>query len=333
MGLKHMNSNNTETASVAETPKRLTLSSLSKMMQEAKNLLKMQEQLWAQMAEEFEIRDDQLKTILEYNDSVRKPLPEAQQDEDGFDNTVKEYDPLNGLDDIPDERIIDIFGSDSPIIGLTHSQTVDRLKSAIQVFYDMYTCQVEYHRLEVEFAEEIERQEQESLDLLKKAAENETDPDKQARAQTSLDRFLSNKYLGFMAEILTQQDLGWLIMAYSDRGKIRYSLDKSRRVLQQMGIPEAVILQLSNFEKRLLPEKYHGQSNLLLLKFLGMIVHERPQEDKFSRHRIISFVLGIDKLVKRTWSDEEYEKVINNLMAFEDQFIGKIGSDAAWDGN
>ena len=330
MGSKNMTNDNIETIETEEKTKRYTLSGLSKLMQEAKGLLKIQEQLWSQISEEFEISDDQLKAVLEYNDGTLS-MPEVKQDEEGNDlDGEKEYDPLNGLDGIPAERVLDIFGKDSPIIGLTHSQTVDRLKSAVRTFYEMYFCQMEYRKLEREFALEIERQEQDSLELLQKAAQNNDDPEKQAKAQAALDQFLSNKYLGFIAEQLEGRDVKWLVSAYSDQSKIRYSLEKSRRTLQQIGIAESIILQLSNFEKRLLPEKYHSQSNLLLLKFLGMVVHQKPQEDKMARHRIISFVLGIDKLIKRSWSEEEHEKVLNNLIMFEDQLIGKIGSSEAW---
>ena len=102
--------------------------------------------------------------------------------------------------------------------------------------------------------------------------------------------------------------------------KMEYLINRGRDKLKQLHISQNFILELSQFEKRFLEEKYHKNNNVLLTFFLNLIVYA-SLSDKKTRSHSVSFIMILDRFIKNELDEEKREKVLKNILQFEDKFL------------
>jgi hypothetical protein len=137
--------------------------------------------------------------------------------------------------------------------------------------------------------------------------------------------YYRNKYCDFLQDELDEKTIKRLVDTFSNAKKIGYWIDKCCGKLNQMKISSMVIAELSQFEKRFLPEKYHNQNNIFLLYFLSIIAYLDTYDKKnHDRTKVVCLTFGLDRLIRNKWSPEIRERILVNMMCFQDQFAGKL---------
>jgi hypothetical protein len=261
-----------------------------------------------------------MKLLYGYNEEHAQPMPEGLSEEE-----AAKWDPFNGLDSLTEEKALEIFGEGHPIIGLEHTITMDRVKSVIQDFFSWMTAVREYRQIHDSYMELIELSEEKEIESLKEYRDKVEDPEKKEQIQKAVDLYYNRKYMDFLAEPLSDKQIGILVKAYSDEKKIGYWIERARVKLNQLKISPKVILEVAQFEKRFLPEEYHGQVNILLLHFINMVVYSDVYNKADSqRNKVVCMVFGLDKIIRNVWPAETRERIINNIITFEKQFVGKL---------
>lgn len=307
----------------------MSMKNLVALMRQVGEMVKIMEAQWASSKEEFKLTDSHMKQLYQYNEEHKKEMPDYLSDED-----KQNWDHFNGLDNIPEEKVLEIFGEDHPIIGVMNTQTVDRIKSVTAEFFTWMSTLKEYGQINDAYLELVETQEEAQVNSLKEIMEKEEDPDKKKKMSDSIDLYYNRKYLDFLAKELPEEDFNRLVEAFSSKSTISYWLKRSQDKLKQLKISTKIILEISQFEKRFLPEKYHKQNNILLLHFMQNVVFgDRSDKNSRDRHKAVCMVLMLDRIVRNTTNEETRTRVLNNIMAFEDQFIGKLGVSASSEEN
>ena len=287
------------------------------MIKEAGNIVSIMESNWRTSEKEFKLKDEHMKKLHVFNMNHRKEKPDNVSEE--------EWDFFNGLDSLTDDDIIDIFGEEHPIIGIHHDQTIDRIKDVTGDFFNWMNALKEYNMIQAAYMELIDSNEEKEIEKLKVLAENESDPEKKSKMQSSIDSYYSNKYLDFLRDELSEKDKNMLVNVYGDNKKCEYWINRTRDKMNQLRINNKFILEISQFEKRFLPEKYHVCSNMLLLYFMKMIIYANTGDPKdIDRTRSIAMVLCLDNVVRNIYKDEKKERILNNIMAYLDQIYDQI---------
>jgi hypothetical protein len=298
----------------------LTEQQLRGLMGQVREMMGMLESQWNSTREEFKLTDTHMKLLYAYNEENRQPMPEGLSEEESI-----KWDVFNGLNSISEEKVLEIFGQEHCIIGVQHSVTVDRIKSAVLDFFSWMTSVKEYRQIHDGYMELIELGEEKEIEKLKQYTALEQDPAKKAQMQAAIDLYYNRKFLGFLAEPLQEGPLAILVKAFSDPKKIQYWLDRSRKKLGQLKISSKFILEISQFEKRFLPEEFHHQSNILLIYFMNLIVFSDVYDKKDpARNKVACMVFGLDKFIRGVWAPEVREVILNNIIEFQKQFIGKL---------
>lgn len=303
----------------------VSMKNIVALMRQVGEMVKIMEAQWSSSKEEFKLTDSHMKQLYQYNEEHKKEMPDYLTEEEKQD-----WDHFNGLDNIPEEKVLEIFGEDHPIIGVMNTQTVDRIKSVTNEFFTWMSTLKEYGQINDAYLELVETQEESQVSSLKEVMEKEEDPDKKKKMSDSIDLYYNRKYLDFLADELTDKEVDRLVKAFSDKNKIEYWLKRSQDKLKQLKISTKIILEISQFEKRFLPEKYHKQNNIFLLYFMQNIIFcNCSDKNDPNRHKAVCMVLMLDRIVRNTTNEEIRTRVLNNIMAFEDQFIGKLGASAS----
>ena len=314
---------NEETKNVIDPENPLTdisIKELSNLLKNVKDIVSIMEEHWNQSKTEFKLTDTHMKQLYQYNEEHRTEMPEGISEEE-----EDKWDRFNGLDNIPEEKVIEIFGEDHPIIGIEHTITIDRIKDCVNDFFSWLASMKEYRQVHDAYLQLVEMEEQKNIEVLEKVAAEETDPEKKAKMQESINMYYNRKYLKFLSEPMDEKDIDRLVKAFSDPKKIEYWLNRTRDKLGQIKVSSKIILEISQFEKRFLPEKYHKCSNMLLLYFMKTVVYSNMSDKKDSdRNKSVSMVLALDGIIRKTWSEEVINKVMENIMVMEDQLIDLI---------
>jgi hypothetical protein len=183
----------------------------------------------------------------------------------------------------------------------------------------------EYRQIHDAYLELVELEEEKNIEKLKLIAEKEEDPDKKATMEESIKMYYNRKYLEFLSEPIDEKDRDRIIEAYGSNQKITYWLNRTRDKLRQLKISDKFILEISQFEKRYLEEKYHKCSNILLVYFMQTIVYsDMHDKNSVGRNKAICMVIALDGIIRKTWKEETRERVLNNIRAMLDQVIDFI---------
>jgi len=295
----------------------ISVKQITELMKQVAEMVKIMENQWNMSKNEFKLTDTHMKKLYQYNETHRTELAD-----DATPEEQEKWDRFNGLDSIPEEVVEEIFGEGHPIIGVMHTQTIDRIKDCVNDFFSWMASVKEYRQIHDAYLELIEMEEQKNIEQLKEIAEKEEDPEKKAKMEASIKLYYNRKYLEFLAEPLTDKDKERLVNAFKDEKKISYWLQRTRDKLKQIKVSEKFILEISQFEKRYLEEKYHKCSNMMLLYFMQTIVYSSMSDkDGEGRNKVICMVFALDGIIRKTWNEETTERVLTNIKAFLDQVI------------
>ena len=290
------------------------------MLKTARVMVETMENIWSQSRNEFKLTQEQMFKLWHYNDQNKTAMPYNLSEEE-----KSKWDNLNGLDNIPEDVIYSIFGEEHPIIGVHIDQTRDRIKTVFGDYYSWTIALKEYNDIDKAFRQILEISEEKEISKLKLIAENESDPDKKNELMKSIDSYYSIKYLDFLRDPLSDEDKLRLINAWGDEKKIEYWISRSRDKLNQLNINSKFILEISQFEKRFLCERYHKLSNFLLVYFMNKIVFSNTSDPKSSdRSRIVAMVTTLDNWIRRIFNETIESRILENIAAFLDQIIDDV---------
>lgn len=297
----------------------ISLKELSSLMHSVKDAVSMAQSTWDASKKEFGLTDTHMKSLYDYN--LKNRVEKSEDVPEGS----PEYDRFNGLDKITEEEVIEIFGEDSPIIGIEHQITIDRIKTVINDFFSWMTILREYQNVHEAYIRLIDYEEEKEINKLKEIVEKETDDIKKEKMMKSIDNYYYTRNLDFLSEPLHNKTIERIQSIMKDEAKIEYWLEKGRDKLKQLNISEAFILQISNFEKRFLDQKYHKMNNLFLMFFISFICNTDIHDQRnIERSQCVSMVLMLDKLIKNILTPEIKERVLFNIQNLEDQFLDKV---------
>ena len=299
---------------------QVSIKQISQLLKQVEEMVHIMENHWMSSKSEFKITDDHMKKLYQYNETHRTEMPEGLSEEE-----QENWDRFNGLDNIPEEVVLDIFGEGHPIIGIEHTISIDRIKDCVNDFFAWMSAMKEYRQIHDAYLQLIELEEQKNIEALKMIAEKEEDPEKKAKMEESIALYYSRKYLDFVSEEMDDKTKNQLVKTFSDKNKIEYWLKRTRDKLKQINISEKFILEISQFEKRYLSEKYHKASNILLLYFMKLVTYSDMNDPKSEgRNKVLSMVFALDGVIRKTSNEEISSKVLNNIMAMEDQLIDML---------
>lgn len=297
-----------------------SLSNIENMLRNLESIVSLMQSQWMASAQELKLNDSHMRQLAVYNDKYKVILPEDASEEE-----KKDYDPMNGIDHMTMDEIREVFGEDHPIYGVDESQTMDRLKGACHDFYHWVFSMREYQNVHDAYIRLLELEEEKNINELRKAALADKDEEQRAKKLAAIDKYYNWKYLDFLAEPVNELTKKSIVKAFSDEKKVEYWLNRTRDKLSQLKISQKFILEISQFEKRFMDEKYHKCSNVLLLYFMRKCIDadcgDKNNED---RTKVVSMVTMLDFLIRNQLDDEKATRVKNNIKAFEEQFIDDI---------
>lgn len=297
-----------------------SIGNIEVMLKNVEQIVQIMESQWMASARELQLKDIHMRKLAAVNDKYKQEPPEHLTEDQRA-----EWDYLNGIDSITDEDLHEIFEEGHPIYGVDHSQTVDRVKAACTDFFQWLQAMSEYRHIHDAYLQLLELQEEEEIEKLRKTMENEPDEKKRAAMQESINNYYNKKYLEFLAEPLDDAMKDRIVKALSDEKKVEYWINRTRDKLAQLKISSKFILELSQFEKRYLEEKYHKNSNVLLLYFMCICIHQDTgNKNDENRIKTICIVLGMDAFIRNTWSEERRARMLDNIHKFEDQFLDLV---------
>lgn len=298
----------------------MSMQNVTAMLKQAEMMLGTMRSIWESDMREYKVNDSHMKLLHQWNEQHREPMPEGLTEKE-----QEEWDLFNGLDSITEEEVIKIFGEGHQIIGVDHSQTIDRIKAVNGDFFGWLSCMKEYRQIHDAYLMLIEAEEEKNIEKLRLVAEAEQDPEKKAKLLDDVESYYRNKYLDFLADPMDKKDLDRLVKAFTDSKKIEYWLNRTRDKLKQLKISSNFILETSQFEKRFLEEKYHKCSNILLLYFMQTIIYCDAYDKKdVGRMRSVCMVFALDNFIRNQWKEDKKERVLNNVRAFCDQIIDML---------
>lgn len=307
-----------------EEPKTISFDQIKQLMKTAETMLKTMEEIWLTSAKEFKITRDHIAELHKWNMDHRIPLAE-----DADEKAREEYDPVNGISSITEEEVIRIFGEDHPIIGVEHTVTIDRISGIFHDWFAFISAQREYKNIHDAYMNLLEADEEKQMNELKIAIDAEEDENNKAKMQASYDLYYNRKYVDFLAEKLDDTMIKRIVETLQDSNRAEYLIKRSKARLNQMKISSNVILELSQFEKRFMEEKYHKCSQCLLVYFMRTLVYSDPYDKKDdSRTKAVCMIFALDGIIKGTWAEDKKERVMNNIRAFCDQLIDVVPTKA-----
>lgn len=305
-----------------------SISNLTQMLKAAGDMVRLMEQNWLSTAKEFSITNSQMEQLGLYNENHRTPMPENLSDEE-----KDKWDQLNGIDNMTRAEAIEIFGEDSPILGVDDSQTRDRVKEAGQDFMSWLIARRQYRNLADSYNQLNELQEEQAINELRASALKETDPDAKKKKLESIDKYYAWKYLDFIAEPLSDIDKQRILKAFTTPDTCKYWINRAIDKLDhQLLTSSNFIREIAMFEQTQLEEKYWKCNNILLLYFLKLVdfndMTKRPtKKDEIThdeRTQAWCMIMGLDSVIRKLMSDDKRKRVLDNVRALEDQFIDII---------
>lgn len=298
---------------------------IKNMISQLGDVVRVMQNMWEYTKNEFKIEQEHINQLKAFNTNHAEPMPENLTDEE-----KENWNPFNGLDKLTEDDVDSIFNDDHPLS--THSiplsLSIDRCKEFMNDLNNYINALAEYSDVHNAYIELIENEEAKNIEILKTTIENETDPEKKEKMQKSLDEYYMHKTLGFLADPLSDAEINKFITAWKDEEKITYLINRTRDKLKILKLSDRSILEISQFEKRFLPEKYHEINNMLLLYFLNITAYCNPDNKKDeNRLKVYDMIIILDKFVRNKCTEEYKNQILENIIKFEDQFLGKVESD------
>ena len=291
---------------------------IAQLLKNIEGVVQIMQSQWEASARELGLKDKHMKMLAVVNDRHKIKPPENATEEE-----LANWDYMNGIDHITEEEVDEIFEEGHPVRGVDHSQTVDRIKGACQDFYGWLTVMREYRQVHDAYLKLVELEEEKQIEELKSIMEKEEDQEKKQSMQNSIDMYYNRKYLSFLAGPLDDMTKKRIVKTLENGEKAQYMINRCRDRLSQMNISSKFILELSKFENRFLDEKYHENSNVLLIYFMSICIHSDPNNKKDDgRVKTVCMVMALDSFIRNTMAEETRKSVLNNIIALEEQMLG-----------
>lgn len=302
---------------------KYSMAQLSALMKQLREITQMMEEAWKEDVNTFKLQHEQMTELFKWNQDHLKPQPETPEtDENG--NEIR-WDPCNGLDSITEEKCLEIFGDGHPIIGVTHSVTLDRLKDVFEDFLNWMHALADYRDANNAYIELIDEKEQMEIDILKERLEKEEDPEKRQKIQTALNEYWNRTYLDFLGETVDEERIGRIVARLSDSNKMQYILGRTVSRLRQMRLSTQFIPEVVKFESTFLPEEYHCCDGVLLMYFSDLIIYCDPHDrHNANRNKALFMVVILDRMIRNQLKPEVKERVMNNILNLEKQFVDRV---------
>lgn len=280
---------------------------------------------WMDDATKFGIVDAHMRKLATFNYEKRQPMPEGLTEEER-----NEWDHLNGIDQLTPEEVIEVFGEGHPLIHSDHSITIANVKEVCHDFFAWTSSVREYRNVHDAYIQLLEQQEEDQVELLRATAQANPDPEARERMLASCDNYYNLKYLKFLINDHTEEDIQRISKGLYDKKKIEYWLTRSRDKLRRLKISELFIFEIAQFEKRFLEEKYWGNSNVLLCYFMNLCAYSNVDDPKeMSRVKSICMVTALDAIIRKQWDDVKAAPVLDAIRQFEDRFLESVAAEAA----
>ena len=307
--------------SAEESLSDISRDQIEQMLQTAEMMVNVMRDQWITTMKEYKVDDNIMTAIAEWNDKHREPMPEGLSEEE-----QEKWDHLNGVDSLTEEAVTEIFGpAPRTVDGVTFEETVANIKGIAETFLGWMTTLREYRNIHDAYLQLIELEEEESLKELREKAEQEPNPELKQQYLESIDLYYDRKYLGFIADPLEDSVRDALIAARSDGKKIEYWIHRAKEKLQRLKISPNIIMELSQLERRFLGQEYVKNNMLFLLYFLRLAAFcNTDRRDDDGRTKEVCIVMAMDAFIRRVWNEERIGRLMNNLKAFEDQFLPYI---------
>ncbi len=311
-----------------EELEKIDLEMMKNMLAQSADMVRTVEYNWNLSKNRWGLKEDQMKLLYQYNEQHRTPMPENLTDEE-----KENWDRFNGLNDIPTDEIIKIFGSDHPIMkietlpdaSIEDKRIQDRVKFVVSDFFIWISSLKEYEQIYNAYLKLIEFKELLNIGKLIEVIDKEKDPEKINKMKDSIHLYFYRKYIDFLGEHIKKSEIKRLSNAWNDQETIEYWIQRTRDKLKEMNISSKFILEISQFEKRYLDEKYHKQNNILLMYFMDLVVfHDMNDPKSNERIKATCLIFALDGIIRNTWDSEIKERIMNNILAFEDQFLDRI---------
>lgn len=297
-----------------------SMANIRKIIQNIDQMLQIMKSQWDADVKEFNVTPEHINQLTKWNSDHRTELTE-----DATDAEKEAYDPLNGIRSITEEAALEIFGKDSNVICFEHSVTVDRIDAIMHDWFSYASAMREYKQIHDTYMELMDLKEEKNMEQLRVAIENTEDPETKAKLQSAYDLYFNRKYLDFMAEPLDEKTIGHIINVLTDDKKTSYVMNRCKDKLKQCKISSKFILEISQFEKRYLEEKYWKCSQCILSYFMNLMAYSNASDKSDpDRTKAVCMVFALDGIIQGTWKDDRKDHVIKNLCAFLDQLIDKV---------
>lgn len=292
---------------------------LQGLLKQVGQVVKMMEDSWKVSKNEFQLTEEMTQKLYAFNQKHAEPMPEDLSDEE-----KEKFDKFNGLDKLTDKDLESIFPDDSPIYGVTMDVTIDRIKDCMGDLIGWLSALKEYRGIHDAYMQLIELEEEKEIEKLKIITEAENDEEKKKQYQSIIDAYYKRTQLGFLKDI-TKEDIERITRTFHDDKKIEYWIRRSIDKLRRLGISSKCILELSQFEKRFLEEKYHKQNNILLVYFLMKTTYCDVDNKKDpDRGNVLAMTIILDSVIRKNIPDDKLKIVMNNIIEYENIFLDKL---------
>lgn len=293
-------------------------------MKQVSEGLKMMQEIWRGDTQVYQVNEGHIRQLYKFNEEHRDHMPPNLTQEE-----MQQWDHFNGIKKLTDEDIEKIFGSEHVIIGVDHDQTMDRINTVVDDFFNWTYAMNQYKEIYNAYREWIEIKEEGQIDALRAYMDKEEDPEKKAEMQKSIDLYYYRKDLGFLADELDDRTKKRLADAWADERRLDYWLKRSTDKLKRMKIASQVIMEIYHFEQRFMDYKYFRIDNMLLVYFMNIVTYCKPDEkDDENRSKAVCMVFALDAIIRNIMPPERRVKVMDNITAFMDQMLEYMPEDA-----
>ena len=300
-----------------------TMEQVMQVYKHAKEILQIMESTWKSTVLTYKVNHEQIERLVQINRERRTAKPETPiLDKDGKEIP---YDPCNGVLTMTEQEVVDLFGEDHPIIGVTHELTLDRIHEVYEDFYNWAHALQEFREIDRMYIEYTDAKEAEQLQILKESAEKEEDPERKHVIELAIRQYYNKIYLAFLAEPIPMERIQSVVQRLGNAEKAQYILKRAADKLKQMKVSAQFIPEIVKFESTFLPEEYHCCDGVLLLYFCDMIVHCDVHDAKDqNRNNAIYMTIMLDRFIRNMLKDDVKEQIKQNLLVFEQKFVDLV---------
>ena len=319
MNTEHTNENeNEEEKSYPRSEKELM-----QLLKQAREVVVLLESHLAQSRKELQLTVEHIRKFYDFNLKHRTAVP------DNVDES--EYDHFNGLQQLTNDDIVAVLGEEHLLCTSERSleDNIEDILLTVNQYYSWMASVNELNDLHDSYIDLMDTIEDEKIKKLQLSAEEEEDPEIREVKLKHIESYYNNKYLDFLAEPIAEKDMDVVLSLFQEKDEFRvdYLIKKCERKLNQLNIPTKFILEISQFEKRFLDEIYHINSNMFLLYFATLLRNaDVYDKSDINRIHVICIVFTIDRFIRNIWDSETRERILNNIILFENQFMNTMAT-------